>query len=134
MNITNMTLEADYAVRIVSAMATQTEGENRRMDAGALSEITGVTLRFTLKIMRKLVAAGIAKSFKGVNGGYVLAKPAREISVGDVIEAVDGRFELARCSGADGCSHPNMQGVCRFKNEFDRISELVRKEMGNIKF
>jgi len=129
MNITNMTLEADYAVRIVSVMSK----ENRRLDAGGLSEATGVTLRFTLKIMRKLVAAGIAKSYKGVNGGYILAKPAGDISVGEVIEAVDGRFELARCS-ENGCSNPNMTGICRFKNEFDRISEMVRTEMEKIRF
>ena len=134
MNITNMTLEVDYAVRIVSEMAATAASENNRLDAGALSELTGVTLRFTLKIMRKLVAAGVAKSFKGVNGGYILAKPAGEISVGEVIEAVDGRFELARCSGRDDCSHPNGQGICRFKSEFDRISEMVRREMRDIKF
>ncbi|HNX13388.1 MAG TPA: Rrf2 family transcriptional regulator [Oscillospiraceae bacterium] len=134
MNITNMTLEADYAVRIVSAMAAAKSVENnRRLDAGALAEATGVTLRFTLKIMRKLVAAGIAKSYKGVSGGYVLAKPAGDISVGEVIEAVDGRFELARCT-QNGCSNPSMTGICRFKNEFDRISEMVRKEMGKILF
>ena len=133
MKITNMTLEADYAVRIVSAMAGQRQTENRRLDAGALSEHTGVTLRFTLKIMRKLVTAGIAKSYKGVRGGYELAKPAGEISVGEVIEAVDGRLELARC-GETGCSNPNMTGVCRFKSEFDRISELVRTEMRDIRF
>ncbi len=135
MNITNMTREADYAVRIISEMAaTATQSESSRLDAGALSELTGVTLRFTLKIMRKLVAAGITKSFKGVNGGYILAKPASEISVGEVIEAIDGRFEMARCSGADDCSRPSGQGICRFKNEFDRISEMVRREMGNLRF
>jgi len=134
MNITNMTLEADYAIRIVSAMANKTEIEIKRLDARKLAELTGVTLRFTLKIMCKLVSGGIAKSYKGVNGGYELAKAAEDISVGEVIEAVDGRFELARCCGKDNCSHPHMQGVCRFKGEFERISELVREEMQNIRF
>ncbi|HOP11987.1 MAG TPA: Rrf2 family transcriptional regulator [Oscillospiraceae bacterium] len=130
MNITNMTLEADYAVRIVSVMAN----ENRRLDAGALSERTGVTLRFTLKIMRKLVTAGIAKSYKGVSGGYELAKPAGEISLAEVIEAIDGPFQMARCSGPDECSNPSTKEFCRFKNEFDRISKMVQKEMEKIKF
>jgi len=130
MNITNMTLEADYAVRIVSVMAA----ENRRLDAGALAELTGVTLRFTLKIMRKLVAGGIAKSFKGVSGGYELNKPAGEISLAEVIEAIDGPFQLARCGGPEGCSNPGAKEFCRFKNEFDRISGMVRNEMEKIKF
>jgi len=143
MNITNMTLEADYAIRIVSEMATATavakatavgETDTKRLDARELAELTGVTLRFTLKIMCKLVAASIVKSYKGVNGGYQLAKDAGNISVGEIIEAVDGQFELARCCGKENCSHPNKQEICRFKSEFDRISEMVRKELYDIRF
>ena len=51
----HITLEADYAVRIVQVLAQS----NKRLDAKTISEMTGVTLRFSLKILRKLVAAGI---------------------------------------------------------------------------
>ena len=57
----HITLEADYAIRIVQVLAQN----QRRLDAKTISEMTGVTLRFSLKILRKLVAAGIIKSFKG---------------------------------------------------------------------
>lgn len=49
-----MTLEADYAVRIVYELASG----GGRIDAGALAQASGVTVRFSLKILRKLVAAG----------------------------------------------------------------------------
>ena len=62
----HITLEADYAIRIVQVLAQN----QRRLDAKTISEMTGVTLRFSLKILRKLVAAGIIKSFKGTQGGY----------------------------------------------------------------
>ena len=53
------TLETDYAIRIVDTLARS----QKRLDAKTISEMTGVTLRFSLKILRKLVAAGIIKSF-----------------------------------------------------------------------
>lgn len=45
-----------------------------KVGAKTISEMTGVTLRFSLKILRKLVAAGIVKSFKGTQGGYEIGK------------------------------------------------------------
>ena len=57
----HITLESDYAIRIMIFMAQQ----NRRVDAKTISESTGVTLRFSLKILRKLAGTKIVKSFKG---------------------------------------------------------------------
>ena len=73
----HITLESDYAVRIVYCLA-QNGG---RMEAAAIAEQTGVTLRFSLKILRKLVAGELVKSYKGAGGGYELAKDPKEISV-----------------------------------------------------
>ena len=56
-----LNLETDYAIRIVHYLAEVGE----RRDAGKIAEKTGVTLRFSLKILRKLVAAGIIRSYKG---------------------------------------------------------------------
>ncbi|MFR5070020.1 MAG: hypothetical protein ACLTE2_09810 [Eubacteriales bacterium] len=54
----HLTLEADYAVRIVDKLAI----ENKKIDAHTISEQTNVPLRFALKILRKLVASGAVKS------------------------------------------------------------------------
>ena len=56
----HMTLEADYAVRIVEFLAVNPG----RADAKTISERTSVTLRFTLKILRTLVSDGIVRSYK----------------------------------------------------------------------
>ena len=87
-----LTLEADYAVRIVYTLAR----EQCRLDACALAEKTGVTVRFSLKILRKLVAAGLVRSYKGVNCGYEIAKDAKEISLLDIVETIEGPIHLAR--------------------------------------
>ena len=87
----HMTLEADYAVRIVERLAEKGE----RMDAHSLSEDTKVPLRFALKILRKLVAEQLVKSFKGAKGGYTLAREPGDITLRQVIEAVEGPYAVS---------------------------------------
>ncbi len=126
----HMTLEADYAVRIVYCLAQ----DGGRMDAKRISEQSCVTLRFALKILRKLVAGGTIKSFKGTQGGYELAKPAGEISLREVIETVEGRYAISRCECNEyECSH-TPQGRCPFHAIYMGISEEVREKLDQIKF
>ena len=126
----HITLEADYAVRIVYCLAAA----GKRMDAKAISEETAVTLRFSLKILRKLVAGGIVRSFKGIQGGYELAKAPKEISLNDVIETVEGPFAISRClCGEYICSRTNGQ-PCRFRNVYAEISEDVVAKLKSYTF
>jgi Rrf2 family protein len=123
-----MTLETDYAVRIVSCLVTA----GRRMDAKSIAEETSVTLRFSLKILRKLVAGGIIKSYKGTQGGYELAREPKEISLNDVIETVEGPFYISRCLGGDyQCGHNDTSSGCScpFREVYDQISEDVSKRL-----
>ena len=123
----HMTLEADYAVRIVEFLATQKE----RADAKTIAEQTNVTLRFTLKILRTLVADGIAHSYKGAKGGYELAKPAKEITLRQVIESVEGPYMISRCQGeAYSCTRTD----CHLHGIYGKISAMVRKELDSYTF
>ena len=61
-----ITQESDYAIRIVYCLAKS----RVRRDARSISEEMGVTLRFSLKILGKLVGAVIVSSYKGNKGGY----------------------------------------------------------------
>ena len=121
----HITLESDYAVRIVACLAQ----ENKRIDAKTISEKNSVTLRFALKILRKLVESGIVKSYKGTQGGYELAKSPSEISLCDVIETVEGTYHFSRCL-EDGyeCSC-GKSGVCCYQKAFGQITEIVKKEL-----
>lgn len=126
----HITLEADYAVRIVHALAQS----GKRLDAKTISEMTGVTLRFSLKILRKLVAAGIVKSFKGTQGGYEIGKPAEEISLGEVIETIEGRYTLNRCVTEEYACTRHKNKCCEFQKIFREISEDVRKRLYSYHF
>ena len=121
----HITLESDYAVRIVSCLSNQ----NKRLDAKTISEKTCVTIRFALKILRKLVACGIIKSFKGTQGGYELAKPPNEISLKEVIETVEGTYHLSRCLDENYSCTRGKSGICCYQKVFNEVSEIVQDKL-----
>lgn len=127
-----ITLESDYAIRIVLHLCRA----GCRLDARTLSEKTGVTLRFALKIMRKLVSEGIVKSFKGTQGGYELAKKPEEISLRDVIETVEGQYYLSRCLAPDvDCTRQKEPGeTCKVQAVFCEVSKVVRQRLSEATF
>lgn len=129
----HITQESDYAVRIVYCLARS----GVRMDARTISGEMQVTLRFTLKILGKLAQANIVNSYKGNRGGYELARPAKDVSLLDVIVAVEGPYRLSRCIGDNeescGCSMGD-SGCCAFKHVFGRISESINQQLQEVNF
>lgn len=131
----HITLEADYAVRITGCLAAAEE----RLDASRIAEKTGVSLRFALKILRKLVASDIVISYKGAQGGYELAKPPAEITLRDVIDSIEGNYCLSRCLKDDGefvCtqSENEVSPCCVYQKVFAEISQLVNEKLESYNF
>ncbi len=122
-----MTLEADYAVRIVEMLAVS----NKKVDAHTISDETHVPLRFALKILRKLVAGGLIVSYKGARGGYMLAREPGKITLRQVIESVEGPYMISRCQQDEyACSHT----ACRFHEIYNEISSVVRTKLDSYTF
>ena len=125
-----LTLEADYAVRIVYVLSANA----KRLDAKKISQEAGVTLRFSLKILRKLVSSGIVKSFKGTQGGYELNKAPCEISLLDVIETVEGQIRFNRCTSVEFICTRQKDSPCKFKQVFNDISNVIREKLSQVTF
>ena len=123
-----ITLESDYALRIVSALAAYDDV----CDAKTLSDETSVTLRFTLKILHKLVIGNLVKSYKGQKGGYKLAVLPENITLKDVIELIDGPIAIARCLTDEACSLNKDKTACIYHHIFDTISNDVSMKLGRI--
>lgn len=123
----HITLETDYAVRIMEALTR----EGKRLDAKTISERTHVPQRFALKILRKLVADSLVKSYKGVSGGYELARCPGQITLLEVIESVEGTYRISRCQGEEYCCE---LGDCRFHKIYGEISEIVRNKLQSYTF
>lgn len=124
-----ITLESDYALRILTAMSSY-EGIT---DAKTISEDTSVTQRFTLKILHKLVQGGLVESFKGVNGGYKLKTTPDKITLKNVIELIDGPIAIARClSSHEECSLNCDKSACDYHHIFDIISIQLAGKLNKI--
>lgn len=122
-----MTLEADYAVRIVEYLTLHPQ----RCDARTISETMGIPLRFCLKILRRLVGEDLVCSFKGAKGGYTLSRPAGEITLRQVIESVEGPYMLSRCQKQEyDCGRSN----CHLHGIYQQISENVRAQLDSYDF
>lgn len=125
-----ITLEADYAIRIVHCLTYRTS----RTDAKTIAEETGVTLRFSLKILRKLVSAGIIKSYKGTQGGYEIAKLPRDITLYDIISTIEGPLNISRCVLPEfNCTRSKTE-PCRFQKVFAELTEDIKNKLIAVDF
>jgi Rrf2 family protein len=96
--------KSDYALRAISHFAALKKGELASI--GGVAKAQNIPREFLAKILKDLTWAGILVSFQGVTGGYRLAKPARDVSFLNVIEAMDGPIFLNLCvEGAKNCNH-----------------------------
>jgi Rrf2 family protein len=85
--------KADYAVRAAAELAGATAGPTK---GDKISRAQDIPLRFLENILGDMRQAGIVRSQRGAEGGYWLARPAKEISVADVIRAVEGPLAAIR--------------------------------------
>ena len=126
----HITLEADYAVRIVDALSRSSQ----RMEARAIAQVTGVTLRFSLKILRKLVACGIVRSYRGALGGYEMAVSPSEVSVYQVLEVIEGPLVLNRCllEGTNCTRVPDKK--CPYHYLFEHLTDQLKAQLSVVTF
>jgi Rrf2 family protein len=103
----------------------------------ALSQIAerqGISMNYLEQLIAKLKKAGLVKGIRGAQGGYMLAAPADEISVGDILRALEGDLNPVDCSvvnSADGiCSNSDS---CVTKYVWKRISDSINDAVDGIK-
>ena len=128
-NELRITHEADYAIRVTYCLALA----GGKQCAKDISEQAGVTLRFALKILRKLTQSGITKSYKGVAGGYELNRAPSEISLGEIIECIDGPIAINQClSNEFQCTRVGNRRECDFHRVFGEINRSLRDQLCSI--
>jgi Rrf2 family protein len=99
-----ITAKADYAVRAALELAASEDGEPVKGEQ--LSESQEIPLQFLEHILLELKHARIIRTKRGVRGGYWLARPASEITVADVIRAVEGPLANIQDSAPEDTNYP----------------------------
>ncbi|WP_099188322.1 RrF2 family transcriptional regulator [Tepidibacter mesophilus] len=127
-----ITQEADYALRIILFLCQASYGQT--VEARLISETENITLRFSLKILRKLKEQGLVKSFRGVKGGYMLNKEPENITLREVIEAVDGPIYVNRCLRDKEYCNMKRTNTCKIHKALGTVQKTLIEELEQITF
>lgn len=121
---------ADYGLVLMTCMARGAQDASLRT-ARDLAAETSLPLPTVSKLLKQLLTSGLLVSHRGTKGGYVLAKPPREIPVMDVIAAFEGPVALTECStDVEGLCH--IESCCPIKTNQRIINQAVRQVLGTI--
>ena len=119
----------DYAV-VCLAMLARKPGHS--MSATELSKATGLTLYTVQKLLKILVVkSNLITAQRGAYGGYVLNKKSSQISVIEIIEALDGPISLTACvdSPESKCEASN---ICFLGGKWNKVNEIIRNSLNDI--
>ena len=120
---------ADYAVVLMTAAARRPSGE--RLSATELAAETGVPLPTAQKLMGLLANAGLLASMRGQRGGFSLKRDVADISLADIVEAVEGPFIMTMC--ADGVNHECvLDKYCRVKPHMGMVGDTIRNALNAV--
>jgi Rrf2 family protein len=108
-----LTRASSYALHAVAFMAAQKH--DRPIASHLIAQARGIPERFLLKVLKPLVQARVLLSIKGPNGGYRLARPASEISMLEILEAVDGpiRGQSPLSEEGNGALNHKLENICK---------------------
>jgi Rrf2 family protein len=137
MQITRM---ADYGVRLMIELAMRPAG--MRSTASELARASGASVAFAGKILQRLVGARLLVSHPGRDGGFVLERPPSEISMLDVVSALEGPLCVNEClPGGGGCARmtwcpahdvwANAQGALAHVLASERLDRLAAEAVHN---
>ena len=119
---------ADYGLVLMGRMAARpAPGHN----ALGLSDETQLPMPTVAKLLVRLTQGGLLVSHRGAKGGYQLARPPAEISVGDIVVAVDGPIALTQCleHGAGPC---DVEPICPTRRGWNRLNDAVKRALTEV--
>ena len=118
---------ADYAIVILSYLADK---PNLILSAAKIAKETHLTSPTVSKVLKILAEASLVNAFRGVEGGYQLARKPRSIPVAEIIEAVEGPVAVTEC--CDIQNHCRLETSCRTKEKWQKVNQVVLLALRNV--
>ena len=109
-------------------------GESQPVSLATIAQRQEISVSYLEQLVAKLKKAGLVRSVRGVNGGYSIARAADEISVGDVLRALEGDLTPVECAGIDNdnATHCNGSSQCVSKIVWKRINDSINDTVDSI--
>lgn len=118
----------DYGTVIMAHIARDAE---RCFSAAEVAAAIGVPPPTVTKLLKILAREGLVVSHRGAKGGYSLARPAEQISIAQIIDAVEGRVAMTECNVATGlCAQ---ESGCAVRAAWRRINDAVRTALEGVR-
>jgi FeS assembly SUF system regulator len=118
---------ADYGSQIMARMAR----DQTVHSASEIAEELGITVATASKILKMLARNQLVVSVLGAKGGYTLARHPAEISLAEIIHAMDGPISITECSGATtACSR---ESVCSTRGNWQGINRIILNTLEQVK-
>ncbi len=119
---------ADYGVVLMSQMAGSQEDLH---NAQTMADATQLPLPTVSKVLSVLARAGLLTTMRGAKGGFKLARNARQISVAEIISALDGPVALTQCieQGPGICE---VEGICSTRRGWQTINAAVQRALEGV--
>lgn len=119
-----------YGLRAMIDLAIHSKTE--AVSIASIAARQKISESYLEQLIPKLRKAGMISSVRGAGGGYMLAKPAEEISVGDILRALEGNLDPVDCAGLPGASGCEESGSCVTKYVWQRINESINRTVDGI--
>ncbi len=117
-----LTKASEYALLSIFCIS----GKSEPVDVDTMSTTVGISKSFLAKILQKLTKSGILKSYKGVRGGFVLARPISQITVLDIIKSVEeNAAAVFECTSDNGCCPSERVGSCMIWPTFVKLQGKI---------
>lgn len=124
-----ITRETDYGIVLLSRLAREPRHDVHT--ARDLAAWAHLPLPMVSKILKALARAGLLVSHRGSKGGYSLGHGPDEISVGDILRALEGPFGITECASSPGSC--DQEAVCPIRSRWQEISVAVMDYLGKIR-
>ena len=119
-----ITREMDYTLRVLRVLH-----QNGPLSASAIAQKENMPKAITLKILKRLRAAGLTDSRRGNCGGYRLSIPCEKMYLGDLFQALEESPLVNRCQRPGYCCESRPEGDCGLCRELSRIQSVLDQEL-----
>jgi len=119
--------KADYALMAMKHLALR--GDRGSSSAREIAALYDIPIELMAKVLQRLVRRGLLASHQGTRGGYQLARTPTQISVADVIHAIDGPVTVIACS-SDGGEQCEQFAKCNVRDPLWKVRERILSALG----
>ena len=130
-----ITYKGDYALKALFQLALRyNEGEMGILSINDIAKFGDMPFKFLEQILLALRKGNFVKSKRGINGGFVLARPPKEITIGEVVRFIEGPIEPISCIREDCYKGCKDTASCIFRDVWKEVRDAISSVVDTVTF